>query len=168
MYKLCTVQFLSSPSSSVPSPHKLWGIEREINSLHRSLSRTTVEASAQDLNPNSSNSFCTVRHHVSFDLPLFLLPSCAQVRAVCGISSFSIHSTTDPPPPSLLHLSADELQFCYESLLPHCSLSSANMSWRFSKATHVGNCLSSPKSVMGTSKLLRKPDKMLGGNLRLK
>ena len=50
-------------------------------------------ASAQDLNPNSYNSFITVRLHVSFGLPLFLLPFCAQVRVVPGISSFSIRNT---------------------------------------------------------------------------
>lgn len=50
---------LPSPLFAPSLPPFLLGLQ--INSLHPSLSRVTVETSTQDLNANSCNSFCIVR-----------------------------------------------------------------------------------------------------------
>lgn len=99
-----------------PAPPPLVGARAEDQqySLHRSLYRETVETSVQYLNPNSCNSFSPVLRYVSFSLPLFLLPWGAQVRAMRGIPSFSVHNTWPIHPiVSFSVEGSDELRFSF-------------------------------------------------------
>lgn len=98
---------------------------------HRSLPRATVDASVQNHKPSSCSYFSTVFPHVSFGLPLFLLPSGAQARTLHGITSFFISPIHHCLLSSLELLTS--FVFVFVRVLLRCSLSSASILCRFSK-----------------------------------